>query len=65
MTLPSIRRVLLLSALLAVILLALVDFFRQGSFLRRTWAELTPDRSTPTQQGIKGILRGRGRPVRP
>ena len=65
MTLPSVRRVLLLSALLAVILLALVDFLRQDSFLRRTWADLTPDRSTPAEQGIKGFLRGRGRPVRP
>ncbi len=65
MTLPSIRRVLLLSALLAVVLLALVDLLSQGSFLRRTWADLTPDPNTPAEQGIKGFLRGRGRPVRP
>lgn len=65
MTVPSLRRALLLSALVVVVILALVDLLRQGSYLRRTWAGVTPDRSTPAEQGIKGFLRGRSRPVRP
>lgn len=65
MTVPSLRRALLLSALLVVVILALVDLLSQGSYLRRIWAGVTPDPSTPAEQGIQGFLRGRGRPVRP
>jgi hypothetical protein len=64
-TSASLRRGLLLAVLLAVVTLAVVDLFQTDSLLRRAWAALTPDRSTPAQQGIEGILRGRGRPVRP
>lgn len=59
------RRGLFVSALLAVVILALVDLLRPDSLLRRAWAGLTPGRSTPAEQGIEGLLRGRTRPVRP
>jgi hypothetical protein len=64
LTAAPIRRGLLVTGLLVLVFLALLDLLQPGSVLRRAWAGLQPERTTPVQRQLEEMQRTRGLPTR-
>jgi len=60
-----VRRGLLVTGLLVLVFLALLDLLRHDSLLRRAWAGLQPERTTPMQEQLQEFQRTRGKSLRP
>ncbi|HSW28954.1 MAG TPA: hypothetical protein VLH75_05585 [Longimicrobiales bacterium] len=64
MTAAPIRRGLLVTGLVVLVLAALMDLLRHDSLLRRAWSGLQPDRQTPAEQAVEEFQRTRGQSIR-
>ncbi len=64
MTAPSVRRALLVTGLVVLVLAAFLDLVRHDSLLLRAWAQLQPERTTPAQQHLEEFQRTRGQSIR-
>jgi hypothetical protein len=51
--------------LLVLALLALLDFLRHDSLMRRAWTGVQPERTTPVQEQLQEFQRTRGESLRP
>jgi len=64
LTAAPIRRGLLVTGLVVVVLAAILDLLRHDSLLLRGWAQLQPERATPAQQRLEEFQRTRGQSLR-
>ena len=64
MTATPIRRGLLVTGLVVLVLAALLDLLQHDSLLRRAWTGLQPDRLTPAERAVEDFQRTRGQSIR-
>jgi hypothetical protein len=64
LTAASVRRGLVVTGLVVLVLLITLDLVRHDSFLRRAWTGLQPDRQTPAEQAVEELQRTRGQSIR-
>ena len=64
LTAAPIRRGLLVTGLVVVVLAAVLDLLRHDSLLLRGWAQLQPEKTTPAEQAVEEFQRTRGQSIR-